>query len=59
MNKTRFVAKCIAGTVGATVLAMATLAAPAQAAKDTGWGPVAPRDGGTFVKMSSDTGWGP
>ena len=57
MNKTRFAARCIAGTLAATVMALGAFAAPAQA-KDTGWGPaVAPKDG--TYKVMKDTGWGP
>jgi hypothetical protein len=60
MNKTRFVAKCIAGTVGATVLAIAALSAPAQAQNDTGWGGVgvAPKTDTTKHYAFRDTGWG-
>ncbi len=36
MNKTRFAARIIAGTLASAILALGTLAAPAQA-KDTGW----------------------
>lgn len=58
MNKTRFAVKCFAGTLAATVMVLGTLSAPAQA-KDTGWGPVAPKGGGTYAAMKGDTGWGP
>jgi hypothetical protein len=55
MNKTRIVARIIAGTLASAVLAIGTLAAPAQA-KDSGW-PVgsAPKDGG--VSLLKDSGW--
>lgn len=59
MNKTRFAVKAFAGTLAATVLVLGSLGAPAQA-KDTGWGPIAPRDGGGVAHaMKGDTGWGP
>jgi hypothetical protein len=58
MKKTRFAVKCFAGTLATTVLVLGSLSAPAQAAKDTGWGGVgvAPKDGP--VKAMRDTGWG-
>ena len=58
MKKTRFAVKALAGTLAATVLVLGSMSAPAQAKNDTGWGPVAPRDGG-FHAMKGDTGWGP
>lgn len=56
MNKTRFAAKCFAGTLVSTLLVLGTFSAPAQA-RDTGWGPVAPSTG--IVHAMKDTGWGP
>lgn len=57
MNKTRFAAKAFAGTIAATVMVLGSLSAPADAAKDTGWGPVSDSKGP--ATMRKDTGWGP
>lgn len=51
MNRTRFAAKALAGTLGSTALVLASLSGPAQA-KDSGWGV---KDSGWGV---SDSGWG-
>lgn len=56
MDKMRFVAKAAAGSVAVAALLMGALAGPAQAARDTGWGPSSPRDS---VNTLTDTGWGP
>ena len=53
MNKTRFVVKAVAGALAASVLVIGTLAAPAQAKKDTGWPMVT--DGSS--QTAKDTGW--
>jgi hypothetical protein len=53
MNKTRFAARIIAGTLASAVLAIGTLAAPAQA-KDTGWPMGVSSNSVTTLK---DTGW--
>lgn len=57
MNKTRFAVKCFAGTLAATVLLIGSFAAPAQAAKDSGWDRVgtAPTSIGAPARM--DSGW--
>lgn len=53
MNKTRFVVKAVAGTLATGVLLIGTLAAPAEAKKDTGWPMVT--DGSS--QSARDTGW--
>lgn len=58
MKKTRFAVKFFAGTLATTVLVLGSMAAPAQAAHDTGWGPRVVAKDGTMQAMR-DTGWGP
>ena len=55
MNKSRFAVKCFVGAVATTVLVLGSLAAPAQAAKDTGWGA---KDTGWGATSAKDTDWG-
>lgn len=50
MNKARFAMKAFAGTVLATVMVLGSVSAPADAARDTGWG--------KSVQLKKDTGWG-
>jgi hypothetical protein len=56
MKKTRIVGRIIAGAIASAVLLTGALAAPAQAAKDSGWNP-------TFQdskpQMLKDSGWNP
>jgi hypothetical protein len=58
MKKTRFAVKFFAGTLATTVLVLGSMAAPAQAARDTGWGPAIVVKDGPMQTMK-DTGWGP
>ena len=56
MNKTRLVTKVVAGSLAASALLLGTLATPAQAANDTGWGAGGSHGSGAVSK--ADTGWG-
>lgn len=57
MNKTRIVGRIIAGAVASALLLTGTLAAPAQAKRDTGWGSTSIQKAGGPTQMK-DTGWG-
>ena len=57
MNKTRLVTKVVAGSLAASALLLGTLAAPAQATNDTGWGAGGSHIGSGAVSKA-DTGWG-
>jgi Spy/CpxP family protein refolding chaperone len=56
MNKMRFVTKVVAGSLAASALLLGTLAAPAQATKDTGWFVGGNNNNGGIGKHA-DTGW--
>jgi hypothetical protein len=56
MNRTRLVTKVVAGSLAASALLLGTLAAPAEAANDTGWGAGGGHGAGAVSK--ADTGWG-
>lgn len=58
MNKTRVIIKWFAGTVAATALILGSVSAPAEAARDTGWGPVSTKSSSGTAPLR-DTGWGP
>ena len=62
MKKTRFAAKAFAGTVATTLLVLGSLAGPADAARDTGWGKTSQSTSdlgsGKDSQSARDTGWG-
>ena len=58
MNKTRIVARIIARAMASAVILTGALAAPAQAAKDSGWGGVGVVSKDDKTTSVGDSGWG-